>query len=398
MLASGAAAHAASSHKSAEEEPPAEEKVEVPMALPPLPVYTAEEVAKQPFGLVRTLQAVQDQVALGSASGHAFQRRFIAQLNEELRNQPPAAWDDPRNARAAVIFVLSGGDPRIVSNLLSRSTPPPIDDRLLKAALAFGEGRMEDAVQFFDAIEVRTLDPSMAGLSALIHATIVAKKDPKKAILLFDDARLLAPGTLVEEAALRQEILTVAREGYLAKFDMLSSQYARRFPTSIYASNFRKQFFAGVARQDFKGTSEWISRTEAELMNLAPEDRGGAYLTIAEEATLGGNVVIGRFAAGKASQLSVSGSAERERARLYEGAALILTDDLEQGVETLKGVDRQRLRASDRDILDEALAMAGRVRKWPDAAIEGDKPVPPSIARANDLMTQVDTLLEGSSQ
>jgi chemotaxis protein MotC len=394
LLGSALAAEAESERDAAEAEAePAVQGAVVEPSVPLLKEYSAEEAAKQPFGLVRTLQSVQDQVAHGSAAAHVFQRQFLAQLNEELRGLPPEVWDDPRNARAAVIFVLSGGDPRLVNGLLSSSSPPPIDERLLKASLAFGEGRAGDAVQFFDALDVRSLDPGMAGLVALIHATLVAKRNPKRAIALFDDARLLAPGTLVEEAALRQEILLLAREGDFERFDKLSSQYTRRFAKSLYATNFRRQFFAGVARQDFKGTSEWISRTEAELLNLAPGERGTTYLSIAEQATLGGNVVIARFAASNAARLTPAGSEERERAKLYEGAALSLTEDYEKGLELLNGISKDKLRPQDREVHDAALAVARKVYKWPVAPAESAEPPPASVKKAQELMSQLDSML-----
>ncbi len=144
-------------------------------------MLTPEEAAKQPFGLVRTLRSVQDQIAQGSASAHEFQKRFLAELNTEMRNMPSETWDDPRNARAAVIFVLSGGDPRLANDLLGRTPLPPVDERLLKAALAFGEGRAQDAVQFFEEINVRSLEPGLAGLVALIYGTLIGKKEAKKA-------------------------------------------------------------------------------------------------------------------------------------------------------------------------------------------------------------------------
>jgi chemotaxis protein MotC len=365
---------------------------------PPYPLISAEEAAKQPFGLVRTLQSIQDQVALGSAAGHEFQKRFLAQLNTDLRQQPRGVWDDARNARAAVIFVFSGGDPGLANDLLSRTPPPPVDDRLLKAALAFGEGRTQDAVQFFEGIDVRSLEPGMAGLITLIYGTLISKKEAKKAIALFDEARLLAPGTLIEESALRQEILLLAREGYFDRFDTLMSQYTRRFGKSIYARNFRRQFFAGVARQDFKGTSEWISRTEAELMKLPQVERGGAYLSIAEEATLAGNVAIARFAAEKAAGLASQGSTTYARARLYEGASLLLTEDYGKGIEALNSVAKDKLGTSDREIQDAAFSLASQLRKWPEAPKESSEPPSAGVARAQDLVSKVDTLLAGGTQ
>ena len=272
-----------------------------------------------------------------------FQKRFLAELNTEMRKMPPEVWDDPRNARAAVIFVLSGGDPRLANDLSGPHAAAAGRRAAAQGARSpSARGGRRTRCSSSKSIDVRSLEPGLAGLVALIHGTLIAKKEAKKAIALFDDARLLSPGTLVEELALRQEVLLVAREGDFERFDRLSSQYSRRFGKSIYARNFRRQFFAGVARQDFNGTSEWISRTETELMKLPQAERGGAYLSIAEEATLAGNVAIASFAAGKAAELAREGSAEKERAQLYRGRCASRQRRLRRRIE-----DAQRCREAE---------------------------------------------------
>jgi chemotaxis protein MotC len=133
-------------------------------------------------------------------------------------------------------------------------------------------------------------------------------------------------------------------------------------------------------------------------MKLPQADRGGAYLSIAEEATLAGNVAIASFAAGKASELAAEGSTERERARLYEGAAQLVTDNYDKGLAELNGVAKQKLRAADKDSHAAALSLATQLRKWPVAPEESAEPLPPGVVRAQDLMSKVDTLLEGGAQ
>ena len=71
-----------------------------------------------------------------------------------------------------------------------------IDEKLLKGALAYGEGRhRRSRASCSDGIEARTLDPSMAGHVAYVQGELAAKKEPAKALAHLDDARLLSPGT-----------------------------------------------------------------------------------------------------------------------------------------------------------------------------------------------------------
>lgn len=368
---------------------------------PPEPLWPetpAVEADKQPYVLVRTLRTVQDEVASGSTTAHELQRKLLRDFGEQIRDLPVGVWDDVRNVRAVIFFVLSGGDPAVLKTVIGRKKTPFIERRLLKGALAYGESRLVDALSMLHKIEARKLDPLLGGMVALIQGTLIGKKDIKKAIDFFDEARLLAPGTLIEESALRQQILLLAREGEVERFDVLASQYSRRFPNSLFARNFRRQFFAGVARQNYKRASEWVSRTESELMKVPAAERVGLYLSIAEEATKGGNIDIAKFAAGKAREFSQPGSRAVERAKLFEGASLVATDEFERGVELLNEVDVAKLGASDREVRDSALAVARSVGKWPEAPAKLDEAPPEAVGRAQTLLSKVDSLLEGVPQ
>ncbi|HRN83651.1 MAG TPA: hypothetical protein PK857_02430 [Hyphomicrobium sp.] len=365
-------------------------------AVPPWPEVPAVEPDQQPYILMRALRAVQDQVAVGSTSAHEEQRRILRDLGSKLRGLPVQVWDDVRNVRSAVFFALSGGDPAVLKVIIDRTTTPHVERRLLRGALAYGEGRQRDALGLLQPLKARDLDPVLGGMVALIQGTLVARTNPKEAIQRLDEARLLAPGTLIEESALRQEILLVAREGELERFDLLTEQYSRRFPHSLFAPNFRRKFFAGVARQDFKRASEWISRTQTELMKVPASERVGLYLAIAQEATKGGNIDIAKFAAEKARELSHAGSRQMARALLYEGAARVATDEFETGVSLLREVDLTALDAADLEIHAAALTVSRSVGAWPEARETPDAELPTSVSRAQALLSEVDTLLGGS--
>lgn len=357
-------------------------------------------MGKQPYIMIRNLRNVQDRIAGGSVEAHEEQRRLMRDLGGEMRALPVTVWDDVRNVRAAIFFVFSGGDPAVLKLVIGRQKTPHVERRLLRGALAYGEGRLIDALGMIHKMDARTLDASLAGMVALIQGTLTAKKDPARALPYFGNARLLSPGTLVEEAALRQEIMIIARDGNLEKFDTLASQYARRFPRSLFARNFRQQFFAGVARKNFKRASEWISRTETELTRVPVAERAGLYLAMAEESLKGGNIDIAKFAANRARALVPEGSRGHVRATLYEGAAMVVSDEFDKGLALLQSVDVPKLGMSDREIYRSALDVAKAVGRLPSqpAAVASGEPLPEAVTRAQTMLSQVDTLLGGTAQ
>ena len=74
------------------------------------------------------------------------------------------------------------------------------------------------------------------------------KRDAKAAVELLDWARLLAPGGLVEEAALRREIALLAEAKDVGRAAMLTRQYATRFAASLYAADFFRDLAVAIAR------------------------------------------------------------------------------------------------------------------------------------------------------
>ncbi len=200
----------------------------------------------EPFELVRSLQSLQDQVVRGNTRAHAAQRVLLAHIAEQFDALKPEGWKDPKNARAAVVFVLSGGSARALQKLVRSGASTDINEKLLKGTLAYGEGRHDEAAELLASVEARALDPGTAGLVAYVQGELAAKKEPAKALVHFDDARLLAPGTIVEEAALRRQIALLAASGNAVRYEALATQYLRRFPQL----GVRRRFPAAVCLGD----------------------------------------------------------------------------------------------------------------------------------------------------
>lgn len=355
---------------------------------------------RQPLELVRSLRSLQDQSAHGNVTAYVSQRTLLAQMAHDLAAADAAVWRDPRNVRAAIAFALSGGDPRAVKTVLSGAAIPGIDDRLMKGALAFGEGRNAEALDLLLPLDARALEPSIAGQIALAQSELVAKKDPGKALLFLDQARLLAPGTLVEEAALRRQIAIVASVGNFDRFESLSSLYLRRFPRSIYAGNFRQQFATEIAtHHEYATDPTRLSKLGAALELLDPEHRLELSMMLAKEALIRGKLGMARFAAKIAVELSDANSAKGARARLYSAAVMILTDEYEQALAALKGIEREGLSREDVQLLDAAILVAAEVRQSPaasqsDGRLAQDLPKVAEVARS--AIARVDRILSGA--
>ncbi len=333
-----------------------------------------EEAPQQPYTLVRSLRRLQDQAALGSKDAHALQRTLMAQIAQKIRQARPEAWREPRNMRAVIVYVLSGGDPGVLRGLLKAGALAGVDENLLKGTLAYGEGRNAEAAQFLAGLDARSLDPVLAGHVALVQAMLAEKNDAGKAVILFDDARLLSPGTLIEEAALRREALLIAASGKPEGFEMLAAQYFRRFGHSVYAGNFRWQFAAVLAGPGYGDDAGPLARLAPVLEALNTEERRELYLWTAQLAVVKGKAALTCFAAEQAAPLVETQSAEGVRLRLYHAAALVAGEAFEKGLAMLKSIDRAVLSGQEADLLDAALSVGEQVQHLPEAHLSGAWP------------------------
>lgn len=358
----------------------------------------------EPFELVRSLQSLQDQVVRGNTRAHAAQRVLLGRIAEQFEALSAESWKNPKNARAAVVFVLSGGSARALQKLMGSGVTTDIDEKLLKGTLAYGEGRHDEAAELLGGIEARTLDPGMAGHVAYVQGELAAKKEPAKALAYLDDARLLSPGTIVEEAALRRQIAVLAAAGDADRYESLATQYLRRFADSVYAGGFRQQFAVAIAAHTNAAEPGRLARLASMLGGTELPEQREVYLTIANEAITKGRIEMAMFAAQQAARLSDDASVERERARLYEAAALITTEDFDRGVEMLGSVERGKLAGTDAALLEAALDIAGQMRRLPDLP-DAEPPAAAAMPGGNQALEQarraiarVDAILSGADR
>lgn len=324
----------------------------------------AEDAAISPVQLVNKLQNAQGDIAQGDPAAYAAQPKLLQEISEAFSAAKPEVWRNPRNARAAVIYLLSGGQPRLVMRLLETGNIPKDDENLMRGALAYELGHEAEARQLLGALDPKSLDLTLGGQVAFVQSILVTTIDTKKAVGLLDLARLLMPGGLVEEAALRREVALVgdiARDA--DKFMALAGQYMNRFPKSPYADNFLKSFTTALLRLRLAEDVANFPKFELMTANLGRDDRRSLFLTIARTALVNGKIAMADVAASKALTLAVADSADEARGRLYQAAARTLTDQYESGVAQLQAIDPKKLPKRDAALLAAARTIARRVRE-----------------------------------
>ena len=263
------------------------------------------------------MQDLQERVAAGDAASYAEQPQLLHLIARRFEAQPPEIWAKRTDARALILYLLFGGASSVGRKILDAHSFAATETPLAKGAIAYLEG-----VEGVDRDTLLNLDPlaldvSLGAHVAFVQSILLASLDRPKALAKLDIARLLAPGGLVEEAALRREVGLLAETAEFDKFAGFARQYWQRFRKSPYAPNFLRQFLLSAARVSLRiPAAEWTQLDEF-INSLKPETQRALYLVVAQTAAVGGNFALGDMAAGRVLDLSPENSVDRQRALLF---------------------------------------------------------------------------------
>ncbi len=246
---------------------------------------------------------------------------LLRQLGARLLAEDRSVWRDPRNARAVVVYILSGGEIRVARKVLASGKCTAFEKRLIEGALAYLEGDKTEAKGLLENVDPRSLEPAIGSHIALAQAALIAEDNPAKAMSLLDTARILAPGTLVEDAALRREVFLAEETADFGKFIAMSDQYLRRFRRSVYAESFRRNFAIAIARLSQSGNAQQLAALASLVNELSSHEQLRLYLHVAQYSVFNGKVTAAKWAAEKAT---LACAPERASMRIAPGFTTVL--------------------------------------------------------------------------
>lgn len=319
----------------------------------------------EPYQMLRSLQFVQDTVVMGDHSAAEMQRFMLSALDKRLRTINPSAFDDPRNVDAALIYAMSGGNPATLEFLVAKDVSGNFDTRVADALRKYLAGKGMLAANSLSKMVPEYRNQRIGPYLALVAGNVTVTKSPTEALSFYDWARLTAPGTIVEEAALRRSVAIAVEADLPEKALFYARQYARRFVFSPYASQFADLFvrlvvahFGTIHVEDIDGT--------LEVMN---DDRSREiYLRIAREATIAGKNELARHAAQRAAERGKDLPARDETlARLFGGVAKLPDGKAQDAARILSQIPDAALTPEDRALRAAAQRVVEEVLRPPVA-------------------------------
>ncbi len=329
----------------------------------PAKVFAQSQDNLMPYAMLRSLQFVQDSVTMGDHSATEMQRFLLQTIDERLKSAPSAIFKDPRNVDAALVYAMSGGNPATLELLVARDVDGNFDSRVADILRKYLSGKGTLVAQSIATMVPEYRGTRIGAYLALIGGNVTIPRDPVAALGFYDIARLEAPGTIVEEAALRRSLAIAVEDGDAGRGVEYAQRYARRFLHSPYASQFADLLVSLVVKRVDSLGHDTIEETFA-MMDA--ERQKEAYLRLSRLAAISGKDSLARMAALKAKALSPDMPDQPQvQANLYESLSNIGTPDVVSAIETIGQIPEAQLSDRDRALRDAARAIADQVVRPP---------------------------------
>lgn len=320
--------------------------------------------ALAPFKMIRSLQYVQDSVVLGDHSAIEMQRFMLGAIDKRLRAADTSVFTDPRNVDAALVYAMSGGNPETLNYLADRDVAGNFDTRVTDALRQYLSGKGGLIVESLSKAAPEYRNSRVGPYLFLILGNALSQQDPVEAMKYYDWARLTAPGTIIEEAALRRSVFLAVQANLPEKGFRYALNYARRYLTSPYASQFADVFVELAVGHFDEAAQERIS----EILTFmdVPRQRE-VYLRVARRAAISGKQPLAKLASERAEQLAADGATEPSvLANFYAGLAAVPSSDVFAATRSIAAIPDAELSPRDRALRDAARAVADAVTRPPD--------------------------------
>ncbi len=357
--------------------------------------------------LVDELQRMQVKVAQGDKAAYSAQLNQLKTIGAAIATASAETWKNEREANSLVIYVLSGGSLADVAPLLKGDAINESERSLARGALAYVTNHEADAIPLLRQTDLTALDARLAGEVAFARSVLETKRNVKAAIDLLDWSRLLAPGGLVEEAALRREIALLAETKDVNRLAMLTRQYVTRFAASLYAPDFLRDLADAIVRLGLADDPANYKLIASAVASLPADDRRAFLLNLARSGIVNARFAVAASAATEALESSKTDSVEAMRARLYLAAGRLFSDGYDAALADLRTVSESKLDRSDANLLSAAKRVATQLRAGPDVSVfntenaaaltnaDKEKPSGPALtmAQARDALQRTSSLV-----
>jgi len=341
--------------------------------------------------MVRDLNEMQYRVGIGDRAAEANIKKRFEQIEKMFEKLGPAEWKNGRNVRLAATYLLCGGSPGVLRRLYEDHVATDDGAPLLEASLAHAEGRKVEAAKLLARIDAESYSPTVSGHVALVQGSLQIGADNSRAVALFDLARLVMPGSLVEEASLRRELPILDAAGETDRYLVLARRYVQKYAKSPFAGNFWEQLTAAILKAALNLDASRLSEFEELFESAGSQRRFDLHAALVRKGILNGRLTLATAQIEKARALADSPRA-RERLSLYAAAIMAESGAIGDSLAELKKIGKATLEPADRELMKVVSGVGARLADTPQR--QDDITAQGAIATKTEAIAESPLILE----
>lgn len=330
------------------------------------------------FLLARSVEKHMNAAVAGRADQLGMARKVIAEFGRHLGQVDAADLKDARNRYALVDYLQLGGSPALVRRLLERLQIAVDADPVLQGSLLFAERRIEEAAAVLETIEPRTFNRRIAARVALVRGMVLASRDKTRALSFLDEARLLSPGTVIEEASLRQAVQMLHDADTSMALVRALTVYLRRFPDSPYAGRVVPFAIRAAVSGPLVADQDGLERVLVAMDQLSVDKRDYVKLRLARHGVAAGRSELVEIATNSLLSSADVTPVVRARGELYRLVMGAVQRPVDATLSALMGLDTDGLGAEDIALRDAGFAVL--------RAIADTSPQPDAVNATADVV------------
>ena len=227
---------------------------------------------------------------------------------------------------------------------------------------AYAERDLGKAYELMLELDHLALPPSMSAQFALAKSMIVSSTNLDLALIYLREARRLAPGTLIEEGAIRRSIRIAGETKAIEDFYQLSRTYLRRFRSSHYFNDFLRNFGFALVRMPRNKEAELLDFLKEILSHVDDAQQVTVAAYIARHTIISGRRKISLWASNMALERLAEGSVLYKRMQLYSASVKIVNQENSQAaMAILETIIADKLDHTDQKILSTAKMLGKQI-------------------------------------
>lgn len=308
--------------------------------------------------MARRLRHAGDGLAMGASGAEAQRRDTLSKIAEQLAAMDLQELRRPESAAAMLAVVLNGGPMQTLVRVLEDDNWIEPDRDLARALLALRRGAPDEATMLLEKVPRNALSDAVRKPLALVEAKLYADREANLALSRLQETRIDVPGTGLEEAVLRQEIIVLMKLGQTRRGGEILASYLRRYPRSAYWASFMPLLVKTISALEKIEARDFTEPARTVNTLDGAEHYCALMLQLSQRALMAGEFQLAAELAEFVLANEPARNGANHTAQLYRAVAGIAFEPAKDWLAALQGLDVSSYAPQEQQFIRVAIGVA----------------------------------------